>query len=47
MLHGIIGLWTGDENEKLIARCKEGCEIGQGPRIMIEVRVSSEGEGHQ
>jgi hypothetical protein len=47
MLHGIIGLWTGDESEKLIARCKEGCEIGQGPRIMIEVRVSSEGEGHQ
>ena len=47
MLHGIIGLWTGDENEKLIAKCKEGCEIGQGPRIMIEIRISSEGEGHQ
>ena len=46
MLYGIIGLWTGDEDTNLIRECQRGAEIGQGPRLIIEVRISSEGRGH-
>lgn len=47
LLFGVIGLWTGDEDKNLIRECQRGSEIGQGPRIMIEVRISSEGQDHQ
>lgn len=44
LLFGVFGLWTGDEDKNLIHECQRGSEIGQGPRIMIEVRISSEAQ---
>ncbi len=47
MLYGIIGLWTGDDNATLIELCERGVEIRQGPRVMIEVRITSERQDQQ
>ena len=43
---GLIGLWTGDEDKDLICERQRGSEIGQAPKIMFEVRISSEDQDH-
>ncbi|HYG33193.1 MAG TPA: hypothetical protein VEC99_00325 [Clostridia bacterium] len=40
MLHGVIGLWAGDESEELIAVCEQGHERGLGPRILIDIKIA-------
>ena len=38
-LNDLIGLWVGDSRLDLINEVKKGCDKGQGPRVLIEVKI--------
>jgi hypothetical protein len=40
LLNDLIGLWIGDTSQNIITEVKKGCEVGQGPRILLEVHIS-------
>jgi hypothetical protein len=40
LLNDLIGLWIGDTSQDIISEIKKGSEVGQGPRILLEVHIS-------
>ena len=44
LLYHIVGLWTGDDDKELIQATERGADVLQGPRVIIDVTVSQEGE---
>lgn len=40
LLNDLIGLWIGDTSQDIISEIKKGGEVGQGPRILLEVHIS-------
>jgi hypothetical protein len=39
-LKDLIGLWVGDTRQGVIKKARKGCDIGQAPRIILEVSIT-------
>jgi hypothetical protein len=44
LVHDVIGLWTGDPRAALVKQVESGAESGQGPRVVLEIRVMRKDE---